>query len=302
MSIFSFLFLKIDKDMINAFKLSIIIISLTFSVFTFIKFIILGASDLGFSAKGEVGSQRYGFIYVLSIWLLLMNEEFKYKILKIIFIFLIIIGLLLTFSRSGIVAMLLSLFIYSLYKFKKWIYKPTLKGFYIGLTTILISFFLLIYINYKYPIIFEFFYQRLFSYFENNSTQEIDLDETSSEGYRVFMLKKVMNYVLHNPITGAGFLGVWILFDDQSGSAHGQFVDVIFRTGFFGLFVYLFLLYKILKIHSYYDKGIFWGVLGIIIYGFFHETFKLSHGSFVLAFLISSTLHYNNIKKNANEA
>jgi hypothetical protein len=32
--------------------------------------------------------------------------------------------------------------------------------------------------------------------------------------------------------------------------------------------------------------GLFWGYIGVIIYGFFHETFKESHGGFILAFLI----------------
>ena len=37
------------------------------------------------------------------------------------------------------------------------------------------------------------------------------------------------------------------------------------------------------------NKGLFWGIVAIIIYGFFHETFKLSQGTFILAFLIGQT-------------
>jgi O-antigen ligase len=155
---------------------------------------------------------------------------------------------------------------------------------------------ILIFINIKYPIIYDFFYQRLFSYFEKNGSTQIDLDQDSSEGYRVFMLKKVLNFVLFNPLTGAGFLGVWILFEDQSGSAHGQFVDVIFRTGIVGLLIYLTILFKLLKYFYAINIGYFWGIIGVIIYGFFHETFKLSQGSFILAFLIGYVSQYDKIK------
>ena len=80
-------------------------------------------------------------------------------------------------------------------------------------------------------------------------------------------------------------MGIWILFEDRVGSAHGQFNDVLFRTGIIGLFVYLFLLYKLGKFLLHNHMGLCLGFIGIIVYGLFHETFKLSHGAFVLAFL-----------------
>ena len=35
------------------------------------------------------------------------------------------------------------------------------------------------------------------------------------------------------------------MFDDLKCSAHNQYGDVLFRTGFIGLFLYLYLLYKV---------------------------------------------------------
>ena len=285
MSIFSFLFIKIDNKMIKAFKYAIIIISFIFSLITLYKFITLGASDLGFDAKGEVGSQRYGFVYVFALWLLFFEKE-MFNFLKLGLILIIVVGLLLTFSRSGIVAMIVSLFFMSIVSIIKWLKSPNFKGIIIGFSIIILFILVIIIINIEYPVIFDFFYQRLFSYLEKDSTSQIDLDQDSSEGYRVFMLKKVFNFVLFNPLTGAGFLGVWILFEDQSGSAHGQLVDVIFRTGIFGFFLYLLILYKLLNYFYKNNSGFFWGMIGVIVYGFFHETFKLSQGSFILAFLI----------------
>jgi hypothetical protein len=295
MSIFSFIFIKVDKNMIIAFKYSIIVVSFLFSIITLYKFIALGASDLGFDAKGEVGSQRYGFVYVLTLWVLFFEENII-KIIKIFLISVIVIGLLLTFSRSGIVAMIVSMLLFTILSIIKWFQSPNFKGIFIGIIIILILVSLLIFINIEYPIIYDFFYQRLFSYFEKNGSTQIDMDQDSSEGYRVFMLKKVLNFVLFNPLTGAGFLGVWILFEDQSGSAHGQLVDVVFRTGIVGLFLYLIILFKLLKHFYAINIGYFWGIIGVIIYGFFHETFKLSQGSFILAFLIGYVSQYDKIK------
>ena len=34
------------------------------------------------------------------------------------------------------------------------------------------------------------------------------------------------------------------------------------------------------------DLGLFLGFIGVLVFGLFHETFKVSHGAFVLAFLI----------------
>jgi len=84
MSIFSFLFIKIDENMISAFKNAIIFVSFMFSIFTFYTFIKLGGSDLGYSAKGKVGSQRYGFVYVLALWLYFMIIIIK-KLLSFFF-------------------------------------------------------------------------------------------------------------------------------------------------------------------------------------------------------------------------
>jgi O-antigen ligase len=108
----------------------------------------------------------------------------------------------------------------------------------------------------------------------------------SSEGYRIYMLGKILEFVANNPFTGSGFLGVWIMFEDGSGSSHNQFTDVLFRTGVFGFIAYCTLLYQLLAFLVRKAPDFFWGMLGVIIYGFMHETFKESQGSFLLAFLI----------------
>ena len=61
---------------------------------------------------------------------------------------------------------------------------------------------------------------------------------------------------------------------------------MLFRTGFFGLTVYLFFLFKLGKYLYKTDLSLFMGFVGVLIFGLFHETFKLSQGAFLLAFLV----------------
>ena len=99
-------------------------------------------------------------------------------------------------------------------------------------------------------------------------------------------MKSILEYVLSSPLFGSGFLGIWIILDDGIGSAHGQYNDVLFRTGFIGLALYLYVLQRLGSYLYKADIGLFIGFIGVLAFGLFHETFKVSHGAFILAFLI----------------
>lgn len=288
-TMFSYLFIKIDNTLISCFKNAIVLIAIYFSLTTLLKFIFLGGNDLGFAGKGEVGSQRFGFIYVMSLWILILYKPSN-KILilfKYIMITFIIIGLLLTFSRSGIVAMGATLFLFYIKSIVRWFKSPTYSGVitFIILLLLMITGFVLLYIY--FPLLFEFFNTRLFSFFLGTGDETLDVsNEDSSEGFRIFLIKKVLSFVLNNPVTGGGYLGVWVLFEELSGSAHNQYLDILFRTGIIGFIIYIYLLYLIIITLKKFDKSLYWGVLGVVFYGFFHETFKLSQGAFVFSFLL----------------
>ena len=93
---------------------------------------------------------------------------------------------------------------------------------------------------------------------------------------------------LQNPdgLTGAGYLGPWVLRDSAFGSAHSQYTDVLFRTGVIGLLLYLGILVGLMRYLWRSHEGLFWGVASVLVYGLFHETFKESQGAFVIAFLV----------------
>ena len=133
----------------------------------------------------------------------------------------------------------------------------------------------------------EYFSDRLFAFRLSDGTSNFDLSNpVSSEGYRIFLIKSILEYVAASPLFGSGYLGIWVILDDGIGSAHGQYNDVLFRTGFIGLGIYLYVLQKLGSYLYKIDLGLFLGFIGVLVFGLFHETFKVSHGAFVLAFLI----------------
>jgi len=125
-------------------------------------------------------------------------------------------------------------------------------------------------------------------------------DKGTSVGYRVFMHKKVLEYVMKHPFLGSSFLGVWVLSEDKVGSAHSQYLDVLFRIGLIAFLVYIFFIIKVAFFLFKTDLGLFFGFMGFLFFGLFHETIKLSQGSFVFAFLFSMWANNQNLKKIQN--
>ena len=361
MSIFAFMFVKIDSNMIRSFKYAIVIFSIYTAITVLTRYIEWGGSELGTYAKGQVGSTRIGFIYIFALWIVYFfnSRTVLFTILKHATAIMIIIGLLLTFARSSMAALVFSVFVYLVVitltgikegkSFRQLLHKIFLSVVYIiGLSILLGNLFPNTVVEYKRyssyvipfavtpistqtdtsistqtdtPIstqtdtsvlkILEQNFKELIDVLKranisaqtNTTPKDMEscliscsfyerlLNKNTSLGYRVFMTNKVIDFVSQNPFTGSGFLGVWVMLDkvdgEIKGSAHGQFIDVFFRLGFIGFFVYIFFIYKILKFLYYQDSGLFIGFVGMLIYGLFHETFKLSQGAFIFAFLFA---------------
>lgn len=290
MSIFSYMFINIDEEMVKSFKVSIVIVSVYFSLISLLTLIGLDLPETaGTSAKNLVGSQRFGFIYLVGIWLTYfykgsskLNGLLKYAIL-----FILLVGLFLTFSRSSIVALFGSFSLFAIVNCLIWLKNPKLKLFIKYLTSVAIVGIFVVLLYQFVPIAFTFFKWNLYSYLLDSSAVTNDLaDSSSSGGTRVYIVGRIIDFLIHNPVTGSGYLGVWILDDSLFGSAHNQYADVLFRTGIFGFCAYIILTYLMLRFFIRNDRSLFWSLVSVIIYGLFHETFKESQGGFVLAFLL----------------
>lgn len=291
MSIFSYTTIDIDRDKINSFKIAIVLIVLFFAIYKLGKYIYWKNLDVG-NLKHYVGSSRYGFVYILAFWITWFYQPHSkfFKILKSPIILLILVGIFLTFSRTTILALFVSFFFYYLtyFSLKK-------KNFIFRIIFIILIPIIFLIIIYSLSIIFPWGVK----YFSNTILIFLSVDGLidlfqrftemgTSEGFRVFILGKILNFVSYNPLTGSGFLGCWIMFDDLKCSAHNQYSDVLFRTGLIGFCFYMYILYQIYKFLRDNHPDLLYGYIGILVYGFFHETFKLSQGGFIIAFLLGA--------------
>ena len=291
MSMFSYAIIRLDSDLVEAFKGAVILISIIMSVASVFLFLSLGGSALGFQAKDVVGTQRFGFIYILALWILYFfapsggyGTLFRYGS-----IVLILVGLLLTFSRTSVVALGGTIGLFALGRSVQWLRAPTLKRTTTGVAAVVGAAVLAVIILTAFPLTYDFFESRIVEFAMDPGAVSEDLEEEGSAGTRLAILRRVIDYVASNPVTGSGYLGVWTLFQGFAGSAHNQYADVLFRTGVVGFTAYCFLLFLIGLYLRRRDRGLFWGFLGIVFYGVFHETFKESQGAFVLTFLLGMT-------------
>lgn len=291
MSIFSYTIIDIDEDKIKSFKIAIVLIVVFFSIWKLQRYFYWKNLDVG-NLKYYVGSSRYGFVYILGFWIFWFYKPHSkfFKILKLPIILLILVGIFLTFSRTAILAMFVSFSFYYLSYFFQKKNKLILRITFIVFIPI-IFLIIIYYLSLIFPWGIKYFSNTILIFLSTDGLTDLFQRFTSvgsSEGFRVFILGKILKYVTYNPLTGSGFLGCWIMFDDLKCSAHNQYSDVLFRTGFIGFSFYVYILFQIYKYlrDNYID--LFYGFIGIIVYGFFHETFKLSQGGFILAFLLGA--------------
>lgn len=301
MSVFSFVFLPIDERMVNAFKIAVVGISVYFSLSSIYQWYLHGGPALGFEAKDLVGGQRFGFVYVMAFWILYAGTVSTWveRLLRLLCISTVVAGILMTFSRASVVALLASMIFYLARSVR-----PSFS-FSFGRGTkkiaVLISGVLLILaaINAFLPVAFEFFTARLFDFFlDRGAVEENFANSATSEGTRLFIWANILDFVASYPLTGAGYFGVWMI-GDAGGSAHSQYFDVLLRAGIPGFMIYVYLLYRASRILGLSYPSLYLGFVGVLVYGLFHETFKEAHGGFLLAFLLGILSQNRDVKSHS---
>ena len=290
MSMFSYTFITIDSVKVIAFKTAIVCISVVLSAQSAYELLQIATTRaIGFEAKDLVGTQRIGFIYLIAFWLVYLDAQQKefWGIARYPMLLVLTGGLLLTFSRSSIVAMLVTLLMFVLVRHGGWLKNLNFRSVGNAIVTVLGAAAIAGALFRLFPIAFEFFSVRLFTLFVDSDALMSALEDTrSSEGARLYIATKILEFVVRNPLTGAGYLGPWVLRDSAFGSAHNQYTDVLFRTGVIGFLLYLGILIGLMRYLWRRHEGLFWGVASVLVYGLFHETFKESQGAFVIAFLV----------------
>jgi hypothetical protein len=291
-SIFSLCFVKISQQQFTSFKLAVVIAAILISLRALAMFVGLGSDAQAFESKDIVGSQRYGFVYVLAFWIVWFDRViFKQRFVRLLILSELALGISLTFSRASIVAFAVTTIVAVVYEamLNRQFFLMAVKRLVAGVVLLAI----LTGVIYLFaPIIFEFVYVRLIDYADSGGMLDSFGDSETSEGARLFIWGEIFSFVLANPITGSGFLGVWILnlFGDFSGSAHSQYFDIFFRLGPLLFFWYIYYLVQVARYLRKIDTGMFVGFIGVLVFGIFHETFKESHGAFILAMLLALSI------------
>lgn len=293
MTVFSYMFVRVDDRMLDAFKVGLIGISIFFCLLSmYVFFAAARTQTLGFDAKVLVGSQRYGFIYLMALWLVYLNgQPFRLsRALKYCILGVLTVGLLLTFSRASVVAFLATLLLFAASRCREWFRRPSARGVLNFTGSVLGAVALAVLVYYLLPITFTFFGVRLFDLLTSSDAVASHLsDPAQSEGTRVVLAAQVLRFVGHNPFTGAGFLGVWTLSGAPEGSAHNEYLDVLLRTGIPGFLAYVYLLGRVFRYLWRHERPLCWGFVAVLVYGLFHETFKESQGACLLAVLLGAT-------------
>tara|TARA_B100001059_G_C17757591_1_gene540866 strand:- start:315 stop:1163 length:849 start_codon:yes stop_codon:yes gene_type:complete len=269
--------------MISSFKIAIVLICTYYSAINIYTYFDLELYKVGATAKSYTGSQRYGFVHILALTIVLFStyNKFLYRFLSVIPFFIIFTGgLLLSFSRSSVISFFICIFIFFIFEFFK--FKSNISK--IKLLFILFFLILIVYLSSIYFNSATLFFEA--SIFGKDNLFHDILNPESSAGYRFFMFYKILQHTIDNILTGSGFLGVWIMFEDKIGSAHSQYGDILFRTGFIGTIVFLYLISRVCFFLLKFEKSFFYGFIGILAYGLFHETFKISQGAFIFAFFL----------------
>jgi O-antigen ligase len=103
---------------------------------------------------------------------------------------------------------------------------------------------------------------------------------------RISRWNYAFNFALENPLIGSSYLGVWA-FDDIIGSIHSSYFDILFRTGFIGFILYIFILIDLI---NYFFKNkeylILAGMVSLLSYGISYEALLWTPGLCLMSVLL----------------
>lgn len=295
LSLYLLLFIKIKislEDLLNVvvfistlYSLHVIYVIYTNSAFSL--------SDIYFIKGGlrEYVSdwpQRYVVLLVFSF--IVSFSQVKQKAIYLLTTFVIGAAIMLTFTRSAYLSVTIGMFSYFLLSVKnkpKLTYRSVIY-FLIFITTVIYVFTL---------------NKQMLSGIENIYTRTFDAVELffSSGGGHVGSDSDRLRYwasgfeVLEkNIISGTGFAGIYLFH--PIGSIHSQYMDILLRLGVVGLSFYLYLWIKMFRYYYHYSIPVFSGLVAIFVFGFTHETTKLTYVGLLFFVLLNFSIHKKVIK------
>ena len=241
--------------------------------------------------------QRYPFMVAISfLYVFTKSNKTKYDVLSILILLLCI---LVTFTRSLYLAIIIPSFIFSLkklyYNFSLFAKSISLKMsiFFVPIAFVGIIYYFINFETTLTKLISESF-TIIFNFINNQNTITVARD-SSSEGMRVFRWLFSFDLFLKYPLFGTGFRGIY-QFSDM-GSVHSQYFDVLLRSGITGFAIQAYLFLNIYNSYKKHYNYISYVILGILIFGIFNESIKQIFAAFFIFLLNNKSVIYNSREK-----
>ena len=226
------------------------------------------------------------------------NKNLFLKFLNILLFVLLVLVIILTGSRSGLILLLVGLFLFSLFSYRKNQRYDLMK--------IMIFFIILFFSMSKfyssYNETFDIYLKRYYTIFNPNTS------DSSQE--RLFVLEKSLNFINDDPIVGLGLGNS----DNLTGMAvHNSIIISWLENGIFGflgfLMIYLIMIYYVLinYKHRFFDSNILM-VLSIIVIMmvlgdmFMPTSYKRSLWVIPIMFIVYSNYFINKLNSYKNES
>lgn len=270
--LYAFIFFNIlNKKLIHLIYICISIIGFIVSLygvlqyFGFDPYMYIFQTDfvLGrvYSTMGHPNYLAYFLILIIPIQVYML-KNFKYKIISIIFICFSLLCLFFTYSKAGILGILLGGIIILILEYKKqiWAFFKN-KKFLISSVIVLFLFVILIFNNTKLI------------------DQRID-DSVRSFHSRIYIYKTSIEMIKQNPVFGYGIETYGLYYnknkpaeilqyesvDDFADRPHNFILYNIFSWGiFYTIFYFILLVYIFYKLYKNKKFYILWGVLSLYI-------------------------------------
>lgn len=253
--------------------------------------------------KSRVGSARYGFILSMGLFVALLDPALLWKralvLQRLVFSLIIIAGLLLTFSRSSIVSVGVAALVafVSVFRQRAATATPGRSRRRVSLPLRVVSAVAMVAVLVwgtntllaRFNLdLWGFYQERLVTPLADQTLVERLGEAESSEGFRLHLVQLVVEYLTVHPFIGSSYQGLYLMFEEfrAGGSFHNQYLDVFARTGLVGGSLWVLALWRIFRF-TRFDPALRAGLIAVIVYGAFHETFKESQGSVVFAVLFS---------------
>lgn len=310
-SLFVFCVIRVTPEMIRAFMWAVVIVSIAYSAEMIFRFYLSGfmiryntlAGLPAAEPKDLVGTQRMAFLFGVAYWVLAYAvfdlRRLSHKLAASVGLAVVFSGILLTFSRASVVALACSFAVFMVWRVSYFL-KNGLGEARETVQALALFLFANVAALALFPQTLLFYADRVLRFFlSGQAFVNVGLIEPkgrpdglplgyniaeTSEGTRLRIWHAILEHVEQNPLTGSGFMGMWSV--SEFGSAHNQYMDVLLRTGYVGAFAYLVLL-AIVTAHLFrVSKPLFFGMVTALVAGLFHETFKESHGAFLIAFFV----------------